>query len=134
MGMRIGAIVLVAGLVLMTAQRAVPADTLVHYGQTITVSDDPIDCMFCHDGGIAKRVVNCTTKCDFRTSHVVDKDYPAATAENTFAPQEEVVAQGLRLAKGKVVCVTCHDLRRNTAHHLVITMDNSALCRTCHLK
>lgn len=127
-------VVLLVALVPALYQSSVLAGTYSHYGQTVTVGDDPLDCLFCHDGGIAKRVINCTTECNYRSAHVISTPYPGPERGQEFVPRDEVVARGLRLPGGKVVCVTCHDLGNNTPDHLVVTMDGSALCRACHLK
>jgi hypothetical protein len=66
-------------------------------------------------------------------SHPVDIPYPPANAKVKYAPAADVQAAGLALPKGRIACITCHNLQNQGKKHLAVTMDGSKLCSTCHV-
>ncbi len=92
------------------------------------------DCIACHEAGSHR-------------THPVDVDYGDARARRVSArslpgdarsPLKDVASvtrSGLKLAGGKVTCLTCHDAGSGNHMHLVIpgaATDATSLCKTCH--
>lgn len=109
-------------------------ERLYHHGQLVENSSDPSYCITCHDGLIAPNAHFCTVECGFRNSHSILKDYPPRFKEDAYAPVESLLDKGIRLYKGKVSCVSCHDLNQPARYHLIFSDTPGTLCTTCHLK
>jgi len=97
-------------------------ESVDHHG-TVVDSDSPAEtCINCHDGSLE------------HTSHPIFKHYPPPGKEKEYASAAEVQAKGIRLVRGQVVCISCHDLRKPEPQHLVISSAKSELCLICHIK
>ena len=110
-----------------------------HFGQVTDNYAGPYECLACHDNIIAKmgdfQMIRLGEKPNPLSSHPINIDYPAElTGDINFANMDEVDAAGLRLLDGKIVCITCHDLRLSSAHFLAVTTDKSKICFVCHRK
>ena len=127
------AVSVVLVLLLYVLKTGVGAEQVEHHGQTVDYSDNPNDCIVCHDGIIAPDAGYCTVGCGFSSSHSILKDYPPRQKEDSYVPVESLQGKGIRLFDGKVGCVSCHDLKKTSEYHLVIDNDGSALCYSCHI-
>ncbi|MFQ5494589.1 MAG: hypothetical protein ACE5EX_04335 [Phycisphaerae bacterium] len=95
----------------------------------------------CHDGITASEARFGTiwnrgvgSAGDPRRDHPVDVRYADAMRHNTEArlrPPASLPPQ-IRLANGKVTCLSCHDLYNLEPHQLSVSMEGSSLCLTCH--
>lgn len=127
------AVSIVLALLLYLLTDGVYAEQVAHHGQIVDNSGDPKECIACHDGLIAPQAHYCTVECGFGTSHSILKDYPPREKESFYKPVESLQEKGIRLFDGKVICVSCHDLRITTKYHLIIDNSGSALCYSCHI-
>lgn len=126
------AVSIVLILLLYFMKVGVHAEQVDHHGLTVDYSDDPNDCITCHDGSIAPPARYCTVNCGFSTAHSILKDYPPRQKEQSYAPVESLQEKGIRLFNGKVSCVSCHDLKISTKNHLIMDNNGSVLCFSCH--
>lgn len=120
-------------LLLYFLKDGISAEQIDHHGQMVDYSSDPNDCIVCHDGVIAPESHSCTVECGFGGSHSILKEYPPLMKESSYASVESLQEKGIRLYNGRVVCVSCHDLRKTTKYHLVMDNSGSALCYACHI-
>ena len=121
--------IILIGNISLNAQEVLHHDNLVD-------SDDPKDCLTCHDGTIASNISPCTkVSCllDPRSSHPVFKKYPPDGKESAYAPSFQVEATGIKLKNGEVTCISCHNLMNQQKFHLVMENKGSRLCKTCHI-
>ena len=95
---------------------------VTHHGMRVDADLPAEICVTCHDGA-AKH-----------TSHPIFNDYPPPGKETEYASAAEVQAKGIRLVRGQVVCISCHDLRKPGPQHLVISSEKDELCFCCHIK
>ncbi len=109
------------------------AEQVGHHGYTVEEKGTTESCLSCHDGSIGRNVMVCTVKCDYRTSHPIEKRYPPSGKVAYFASLAQVTARGVRIVNGKVTCISCHDLKKQTAHHLVLD-ENGRNCEICHIR
>ncbi len=109
------------------------AEIVAHHGANVEAKGSVKYCISCHDGATGNMIATCTSKCKTTEEHSVLKRYPPRKKPEDYAPVETVLASGLKLVKGKVVCITCHDLRKKNEYHLVI-VDPGKLCKACHIR
>ena len=110
------------------------AENISHHGKSVVIDMRAEGCLSCHDGSMAESVTYCTVQCDFSTSHVIFKKYPPSRKPREFAPLTVVLAKGIRLQNGRITCVSCHDLRNQTAFHLVAGKNQENICMACHIR
>jgi hypothetical protein len=118
--------------VLLAAAPAI-SKQIGHHGHTVDEEGTSESCLSCHDGSIGKNVMVCTVKCDYRSSHPIEKRYPPSGKETYFASLAEVTAKGVRIVNGKVTCISCHDLKKQVRHHVVQDAFGRH-CMICHIK
>ena len=112
-------------------------ETVEHYGQPVNINADPIECLSCHDDIVAKmgdfQLFRNKAKPNPLGSHPINIAYPSEWSESkNFTSIADINAAGFRLLDGKVVCITCHDLRLRSNNFLPVTTDDSKICFTCH--
>jgi len=129
----IGRAVLVAAFFLFLGSPA-PGELISHHSFTTEANGPAYDCISCHDGSLAHIVSYCTVMCNFSTSHSIFKRYPPPGKEREYAPAASLAAAGIKLEKGQVTCISCHDLKNPGENHLVRLRGEKNLCRVCHIK
>ncbi len=110
------------------------AEQVSHHGTTAEVNGKAVICISCHDGSLAHVVSYCTVKCDFSTSHAILKRYPPPGKERDYAPAGVLAAEGIKLERDQVTCISCHDLKNPGENHLVRAKSGKNLCRICHVR
>ena len=112
---------------------ALAATTVDHHGMEVD-GDDHQACVECHDDIIAQTDVPGGTGGSHGnlSSHPVDTAYPPPLEIELFNSASSIEEKGLRLAGGKITCLSCHDLHNSGPKHLVISNVGSKLCLTCH--
>ncbi len=132
------------------------ATALVRYklydGSDSTPNAASLNCLSCHDGGIASDVLggshdvgssrfNTTGPSvtlrpgDLRGNHPIGVEYPRF--DRRYNPKTQVESDGyVVLPGGRVECISCHDVHGQYGVNklLVKSNDRSALCLTCHRK
>ena len=111
-------------------------EVVFHNGFPVSKKASVSECEACHDGSIAKAVPLCMAESCFLTpgSHPVNTPYPPIKERNMYMTAAVVKAAGVILVNGQVTCVSCHNLANPEQFHLVIEIDRSKLCLTCHIK
>jgi len=127
---------LIAAVLLLSAEimKNLSAEQVMHHGFQVEVESKLRICMSCHDGSVSHGVRFCTAKCAYNTPHSVLKKYPLSGDEKRFAPAKTLRSSGIKLVKGMVTCVSCHNLKNPEKAHLVMDNKGSKLCLTCHIK
>lgn len=97
-------------------------EPIEHHGQTVEVSDNPADCIVCHDSQAGK------------DHHPIAVAYPPEGKKDLFLPAEALTPNRIRLFNGQVVCTSCHNLKNPEKSHLVTDNNSSTLCLLCHKK
>lgn len=122
-------------LLLVAGSRVILAAPVNHHGVSVDSYARYTTCLTCHDGVISHNVSPClASECLFKGTHPVDRSFPPAKKQEEFATARELVDAGIPLPEGRVDCISCHDLLKETKDHLRIEIDGSRLCYTCHLK
>jgi len=102
---------------------------VMHFGERVT-HVVATECLSCHGPDQGAKVV-CSD--GVTASHPVYLDYPPAGKEKSFHGAEEIEAAGLRLEKGQISCISCHDLQSTNEKYLAVDNRGSRLCLTCHI-
>lgn len=110
------------GCSLHAPRSSATTEQIEHHGQTVAVSDNPADCIACHDDQAGKG------------HHPTGIAYPPQGKEGLFVPAGALKSNGMHLFKNQVVCTSCHNLKNPGRSHLVIENNNSRLCLLCHKK
>jgi predicted CXXCH cytochrome family protein len=105
---------------------AAMADVVLHHGFEVNNKAGVMECLSCHDGSVA--IARSTG------DHPVNRPYPPIDKRRMFNNPAQVKAAGIILVQGRVTCVSCHNLANPKPPHLVIELDRSTLCLTCHIK
>lgn len=124
-------------IVFVNLCRSEERSLVLHYNVAVNNNGGVLECLSCHDDVTARmgnyQQIRLGDAQNPAGSHLIDIVYPSSFADKrNYAEQHEVVAAGLRLPDGKVVCITCHDLRLQTEHYLVLTGEGSRICFACH--
>ncbi|WP_298438435.1 cytochrome c3 family protein [Geobacter sp.] len=130
---RIVLVALLTGSLLLTCQAALGGEEVAHHGEEVNPRGSMEDCLFCHDGRIARAVDYCTANCSIWSSHPVRRPYPPRGQESSYRPVAELQALGIVLVDGAVDCISCHDLRNPEKGHLVPDTEQVGLCVACHV-
>ncbi|MBI5557710.1 MAG: hypothetical protein HY885_08740 [Deltaproteobacteria bacterium] len=111
-----------------------------HYGTAVNPAD-PDQCLDCHYQEATKEgkpgARGCSNGClvDPGLSHPVAKKYPPRGKEAEYVPLDDIEKTGIiKLSRGKVTCVSCHDLANDNAYHVVVEDGGTALCKLCHIR
>ena len=96
-------------------------------------------CVSCHDGVSAKEARFGTAASrsvgfagDPRRDHPVGIAYGGRGKSDARLQSASLLPSEVRLPGGKVSCVSCHNLYSSEPNHLVVPIDGSKLCLTCH--
>ncbi len=121
-------------------------------GSEATPNAASLNCLSCHDGGIATDVFGGSHDLDsgpfkttgpsvtqrtgdLRGTHPIGVDYPQFNRR--YHPKTQVESDGyVVIPDGRVECISCHDVhgQYGVEKLLVKSNDRSALCLTCHRK
>lgn len=96
------------------------AEQIDHHGQLVEI-DGEGDCIYCHE------------EMEDHT-HPVLTEYPPPGKESDFAPASVLAAAGISLANGRVVCVSCHNLKNRSSGHPAMDNKESGMCLICHIR
>jgi predicted CXXCH cytochrome family protein len=122
-------------LLFVAGSRVILAAPVNHHGNAVDTNARYTTCLNCHDGVIANEASPClASNCFFEGRHPVDRPFPPANKHEEFVTLMELVEAGIPLLQGRVDCISCHDLLKETKDHLRIEIDGSKLCYACHLK
>lgn len=124
-----------AFILLVLCLASTRAELVQHHGATVDSRGDAASCLRCHDGSTAQGISTCIgIRCEFASSHPVNRDYPPVGNRNKFVSAEEIKAAGVVLINGQVTCVSCHELTNPDRFHLIKDNRNSNLCIQCHIR
>lgn len=99
-------------------------------------------CLECHDGVTASDAGHETPQSrsmgfvgDRSRNHPVGVAYPPMGTRGVEVPLRPAaqLPRSVRLPRGKVGCVSCHDLYSRDNDHLTVPIEGSRLCMTCHV-
>jgi predicted CXXCH cytochrome family protein len=110
------------------------AAEIEHHAMRANPAGKAIHCLACHDGVQSKYAAVCIGKCEQTLNHPILKPYPPPRKESEFNSRAEVRAKGIKFEKGKITCISCHNIRKKKPAHLVVDNRGSRLCLTCHRK
>ena len=108
------------------------AEEILHYGVSVDSEGNAYGCVACHDGLLATPIKLSTKTGNYLCTHPVNRDYPPATKADDYLPVEELTKAGIKLLKGQVSCISCHNLKNPEKPHLAVPLDKSNLCFNCH--
>lgn len=108
------------------------AEEISHHGDIVDSEGSATDCLHCHDGLTATAIKSLTTIGRFFCNHPINRDYPPAGMAEAYQPLEQITGAGIKLLKGQVTCISCHNLKNTDKFHLAVPLDKSDLCFSCH--
>ena len=126
-------LVLTLGFMLFTLKSTSSTEKVDHHGNVVELGKDINDCIVCHDGSGVSDAAFCIRNCNHGASHSVAKDYPPRGQEDSYAPVDSLLENGIQLYNGKTTCLSCHNLNNQERFHLVMDNSRSALCFACHV-
>ena len=109
------------------------ASEIDHHGSTINATDST-ECLDCHTDDNDQKLDSTSNSCTSskNNSHPVKVDFPPADKKKLFKSAEDAKKSGIRFNNGKITCLSCHDLKKDSPKHLIIQNKNSKLCFACH--
>ncbi len=120
---------------ILFAGMALSADEVAHHGSMVNSAAGYRECLTCHDGIVASNIAPCLGPvCRLKDDHPIDKPYPPPDKIREFAPAEAAEMAGIKFVKGRIDCISCHDLTNADRYHLRVESGTSRLCLACHLK
>ncbi|MFZ5759705.1 MAG: hypothetical protein ACOY32_08775 [Thermodesulfobacteriota bacterium] len=110
------------------------ARQVAHHGSQID-ADDPAGCPSCHYGG-QKDIPGCNGKCivDPGLSHPLFPDYPPPGKIKDYRSLAEARKAGIRFHGKKMTCLSCHDPVSRVPYHFPAGLEQTGLCRACHIR
>ena len=102
-----------------------------------TLDGESKRCLQCHDGFAAGEAGNPVGNQFYRgggdamRNHVIGVRYRTGRYRTELTPSA-LLPKTIRLPGGTVGCVSCHDLYAGRPKLLAVSMERSALCRSCH--
>ena len=109
------------------------AEEILHHGDLVDSEGSAYDCLSCHDGLIAASIKLSTKIGIYFCNHPVNRDYPPVDKSDSYLPIEQLTGAGIKLLKGQVTCISCHNLKNPEKSHLAVPLDKSDLCFNCHI-
>lgn len=94
-----------------------------------------VQCIECHDGTIGKQadyVIGAGYREHLWGSHPIGVDYNQSRMQYRGLSPLSRVNKKIRLFNGRIGCGTCHDPYSKLPGQLVMSNDESKLCRECH--
>ena len=117
--------------------------TFMYQGERIDLDTVSFDCITCHDGISAPlhdiRFKNDTVRTDGMKMvigpHPIGMHYgSAAYAKPGTLRDQSSLNEDMVLVDGRVGCLSCHNPLNPEKKHLIVGLDQSKLCLTCHVK
>jgi predicted CXXCH cytochrome family protein len=111
---------------------------LVNYNGFPDSTSSP-NCERCHTEIYSGRPSRLGLGMNLGNDHPISMDYPNAGIDPAFKTPPDADtgwgANNVRLYKGKVECVSCHDVHNPDIYPFLVTSNQqAALCLTCHIK
>ena len=115
----------------------------MYQGERIDLDTVSFDCITCHDGISAPlhdiRFKNDTVRTDGMKMvigpHPIGMHYgSAAYAKPGTLRDQSSLNEDMVLVDGRVGCLSCHNPLNPEKKHLIVGLDQSKLCLTCHVK
>lgn len=111
-------------------------------GEQVEVDELSYNCMMCHDGTIARSHNTRIRSAEQRTgldmnkisSHPIGVHYGSAAYINRSLKSLHTLNEAIVLVNGQLGCLSCHDISKGNAKHLVMENRGSILCMQCHAK
>lgn len=124
--MKRNALLTLAALLALLSANSLFAEKISHHGMTVQSDSASRECLACHDGMIGK--------CNFQGPHSGMTAYPPRGKEHEYASVASLQVAGIRLENGKMMCISCHNLRNNGRYHLIKARQGNDICGVCHIK
>lgn len=108
---------------------------------SIDIDAHSLHCLGCHTsgsyagGGTVSVGLNGVLRHSSGSApHPIGRSYREANRDGDFHPEHQLAQKNIMLSDGKVSCVSCHEAYKKEHGKLVMTLDRSALCLSCHAK
>ena len=66
--------------------------------------------------------------------HPIGRSYREAFKKGGMHPESQLAQKKILLSDGKISCVSCHEVYKKDHGKLLVSLDRSALCLSCHNK
>jgi len=107
---------------------------------SIDIDAHSLHCLGCHAGSYAGGgSVSVSRNGILRHSsgsapHPIGRSYRDASRRGGFHSEYELAQKKIMLSDGKISCVSCHEAYKKDHGRLVVSLERSALCLSCHAK
>lgn len=107
---------------------------------TIDIDAHSLHCLGCHAGGHSGGgTVSVSGSGVLRHSsgsapHPIGRSYRDASRKGGLHPEYQLAQKKIMLSDGKVSCVSCHEAYKKDHGKLVVSLNRSELCLSCHAK
>lgn len=107
---------------------------------TIDIDAHSLHCLGCHvgnhsAGGSVSLGRNGVLRHSSGSSpHPIGRSYRDASRRGGFHPEQQLAQKKIMLSDGKISCVSCHEAYKKDHGKLVVSLDRSGLCLSCHAK
>jgi predicted CXXCH cytochrome family protein len=107
---------------------------------TIDIDAHSLHCLGCHagshsgGGSVSIGRNGILRHASGSAPHPIGRSYRDASARGGFHPEHQLAQKKILLSNGKVSCVSCHEAYKKDHGKLVVSLDRSALCLSCHAK
>ncbi|MDD5176549.1 MAG: cytochrome c3 family protein [Sterolibacterium sp.] len=107
---------------------------------TIDIDAHSLHCLGCHAGGHAPGgSVSVSRNGVLRHAsgsapHPIGRSFREASSRGRFHPESQLAQKKIKLSDGKISCISCHEAYKKDHGKLVVSLDRSGLCLSCHAK
>lgn len=107
---------------------------------TIDIDPHSLHCLGCHAGGhsgggsVSVSRGGILRHASGSAPHPIGRSYRDASLRGGFHPEHQLAQKKIILSNGKISCVSCHEAYKKDHGKLVVSLNRSALCLSCHAK
>lgn len=107
---------------------------------TVDIDAHSLHCLGCHAGGhsgggsVSVSRGGVLRHASGSAPHPIGRSYRDASLRGGFHPEHQLAQKKIVLSNGKISCVSCHEAYKKDHGKLVVSLNRSALCLSCHAK
>lgn len=107
---------------------------------TIDIDAHSLHCLGCHVGGhsaggsVSVSRMGVLRHASGTAPHPIGRSYRDASLRGGFQPEQQLAQKKIILSNGRISCISCHEAYKKDHGKLVVSLERSGLCLSCHAK
>lgn len=107
---------------------------------TVDIDPHSMHCLGCHasshsaGGSVSVGRNGVLRHSSGSAPHPIGRSYREASRKGGFHPEQQLAQKKIMLSDGKISCVSCHEAYKKEHGKLVVALDRSGLCLSCHAR